>query len=346
MNKNIEEFNKLLNNHFTKSKHSKLSIGISTLDSSYVYHLSPDLDSSQSFGLGSVSKTFISTYICELINNKKIDLNLRISDYLSLNPKINYPRIRDLLTHTSGYHAFIPLLSSMSVLLLNGFNKKNIYKNTSRAWLLKSLKKIKPMKTKYRYSDYNYAVVALIIEHIEQRPFKDVMIDYIHNKLGMHNTYYGSYLSTKKDLYSWLWEDENPFLPSGGLFSNIDDMQIFLNYQIKQQKHLADAHHRYSKTNLNKSVYTGFSWNSFINGCFYWHIGGQGYYRSYVLFDTKKQISLVILATVDVNVQHVNRLGSSLYRCIKRNNKILFSFLEEYSKQILNQNELLVSMYD
>lgn len=333
MNKTIEAFNNTLNTHFTKSKQSKLSIGISTQESTYTYHLSPGLDDSTSFGLGSVSKTFISTYICELSKQNKIDINLRISDYLSLNPKIKYPQIVDLLTHTSGYHAFIPLLSSMIILLFNGFNKKNIYKNTTQLWLLKSLNLIKPLKKKYRYSDYNYAVIALIIEHIEKQPFQHVMTHYIKNTLGMHNTYYASSSSTSKDRYSWLWDDNNPFLPSGGLFSNIHDMLIFLNYQINQNEQLTDSHKRYYQINLNKNIYTGFSWNSFSNGCFYWHIGGQGYYRSYALFDIKKQISIILLATVDVNFQHVNRLGSSLYRCIKRNPNPLLAFLEDDLKK-------------
>ncbi len=266
-----------------------------------------------------------------MVNRGTIDLEKKVNDYVNLNSRIRYPIIEDLLTHTSGYHAFIPLFSSIWVLISKGFNKKNIYQNLNEDWLYQSLKKIRPLrKRKYRYSDYNYAVLALIIQTIEQRPYKQVIIDYIQSEIGMTNTFYGSEAQTKNHKYSWLWEDNNPFLASGGLFSTIEDMLLFLNFQLQNQERLNISHAKYHRTNINRDVYTGFSWNSFYKGKFYWHIGGQGYYRSYVLFDLKKEISIVILSTVDVDIQHVSRLGSSLYRNAKRNPASLQNFFEIY----------------
>jgi len=333
MNRNIEELNNLLNKHFKKSKNSILSIGIKTNDKDFYYDWNTPKDHhDMAFGLGSFSKTIISTYICEMVDKKTIDLNQKIDNYLSLNHKIDYPKVIDLLTHTSGYHAFIPIRSSIWTLITKGFNKKNIYQNIDNEWLKKTLNKIKPFKKKrYRYSDFNFAVLALIIEEIEKKPFKEVIHDFMVNQLGMKNSFYATKDFSIKDSYSWIWEDDNPFLASGGMFSTVKDLLNFLDYQKNNKDKLLISHEKYHRTNLNKNIFTGFSWVSFYNGKFFWHIGGQGFYRSYILFNLKKDISIVILSTVDIDVQHVNRLGSSIHNNIKRNNELLYDFLLTYS---------------
>lgn len=331
MTKNLKAFRHHFESHFRKSPGSVLEIGIQTIEETKLYSWN-NPQQLQLFGLGSISKTVISTYICDMVRRDQIDLQQTIDTYLPLTKKRRYPTIQELLTHTSGYHAFIPINPAVWVLLTHGFNKKNIYTKVDREWLMNSVNKKRPFRTKkYRYSDYNYAVLALVIEVIEQRSYKDVILDYIHETIGMHNTEYGSLELTQQDSYSWIWDGENPFLASGGMFSTTVDMLKFLTYQIEHKEELSLSHSKYHKLNLNKNIFTGFSWNSFYNGKFYWHIGGQGYYRSYALFDQKKNIVISILATVDINIQHVNRLGSSLYRNLKRNKGHIYDYLDTVS---------------
>lgn len=331
MNKNIEEIQGLFERHFMRSKNSSMSIGVSKGTEIFKYNLSKnDTKPVELYGLGSVSKTIIATYLAKMEKEKKISFNDRVSDYLSLNPKIKYPTILQLASHTSGYHAFIPVLQSIKILILRGFNKKNIYMNLDQKWLVKDLNHRKALRCKkYRYSDYNYAVLALVIEKIEGKPYKDVIETFLHEELGMTNTIYGSKALTKDFKYSWFWEDDNPFLASGGLFSTVDDMMLFLRYQIDHCDYLYKAHKKYVRINKKKNIFSAFSWNAFYTGNFYWHIGGQGHYRSYVLFDIKREITITLLSTVDIDLIHVGRIGSSLYRNIKRNHKVVTEYLDE-----------------
>lgn len=337
MNKKIDELNVILNKHFKRSKKSIISIGFSVKNKAYTYDFNSPKEKNMSFGLGSISKTFISTYICELVHQGKIDLNNPVSHYVESNPKIKYPKLIDLLTHTSGYHAFIPFVSSMKTMITNGFNRKNIYQKLDKEWLKRSIKRVKPLKPgKYRYSDYNYAIIGYIIESIEKAPLIEVMCRYIIEVLLMPNTFYATENYTKSDNYSWRWEDDNPYLAAGGLFSNVNDLMVFLDYQSKNKEKLRISHKRYFQTFLNKNVYTGFSWSSFHNSNHHWHIGGQGRYRSYVLFDTKREISVVVLATVDINVQHVNRLGSIIFSNVKKDHHILNEYLANYKNRYVH----------
>ncbi len=82
---------------------------------------------------------------------------------------------------------------------------------------------------------------------------------------------------------------------------------------------------------LHTRMRSGFSWCSFTTGSYFWHIGGQGYYRSYALFDKEKHISVVVLATVDINIQHVSRLGSQLFRNIRKNHDKVIDCLSEFN---------------
>ena len=313
-----------------------MSIQISKGEDVFKYELSKHhIKAIKLFGLGSISKTIISTYLSYMINQGKIDINQKIDYYLSLNEHIKYPTVLELATHTSGYHAFIPILQSIKVLLFNGFNKKNIYAHLNQKWSVNDLHHRKPFRNKkYRYSDYNYAVLALLIEHIEKRPYQEVIESYLKKEIDMKDTHYGTFELTKHSKYSWVWEDDNPFLASGGLFSTCEDMTKFLKYQISHANELIDAHKKYIKIN-QKNIYSGFSWNAFYSGSFYWHIGGQGYFRSYALFDIKRDITISLLATVDINLLHVGRIGSSLYRNIKRNHSGLVEFLDEMIDQII-----------
>ncbi len=329
MTKNIEEFLEQVKKHFLKSKNSILQMGITYKDQPSTYSFN-NPNHHQHFGLGSISKVILSSYICEMIYNNEILIDKTIDYYLPFLKRNQYPTVLSLLTHTSGYYGFTPMFKTIKSLLCHGFNKKNIYKKIDRKWLINSIDKIRRhRKLKYRYSDYNYTIIALIIEHIKQKPYQTIIMEYLNHKIDMKDTYYGNIDNTRNDHLSWLWEEDNPFLASGGLFSTVDDMMKFAHYQITHQDRLKPAFEKYFKLGKKKNIYTGFSWNSFYNGAFFWHIGGQGNYRSYLLIDVKKEISIVILSTVDVNFQHVNRLGSCLYRNVKRN----YSLVERYLQQ-------------
>lgn len=329
MTKNIQDFELYFFKHFSKSKKSILKFGISNGDQVSYYSWNNDLEKKH-FGLGSISKTIISTYVCEMIQNNELDINQTIDYYLPLTKKRKYPTVLQCLTHTSGYHAYIPFIKSIWIMLTNGFNNKNIYKNIDQSWLLNSVNKKKPFRhRKYRYTDYNYAIIAMIIEKLKKRSYKDVITEYLRNEIGMTETYYGSEDTTQNDIASWVWNENNPFLAAGGLFSTTEDMIKFLRYQINNKEKLYPSFIKYHEISSSKHTFTGFSWSAFYNSEFYWHIGGQGYYRSYALFDLKKNITIIILSTIDVNIQRVSRLGSSLYRNLKRNNQLINEYLNQ-----------------
>lgn len=335
MNTHLQTTKKLLDRHFHRSKQTKLAIGIyAKKESFFTSFTDEDEDLSHvSFGLGSISKTFIGAFIAKLLRDEKLQLSDTIDQFFTLNKKrFSYPTIEQLLTHTSGYTFFIPKFKTLSSLFFYGFNQRNVYTRLDDEWMIKYVNKHQPArKHTYRYSDFNYALLSKVIESVTQKNIRDVMHEFIHTELDLKQTYYKNYDETCKDPYSWKFENNNPFVPAGCMFSTVSDMQKFMNHHLYNQHYMSYVYDKYHQTS-HHDIYTGFSWNSFKNGHYYWHIGGQGYYRSYALFDTKREITVVILATVSIDLIHIGRLGSSIYRNTKRNLAGIHELLTTYIK--------------
>ena len=100
MSKEMEMTKKNLEKHFKKSENSIISFGFIKDKQTYFYNYNHDnIKGQETFGIGSISKTFVGSYIAKLIQNEKIDLGKRMDDYLELSSKIHYPTIRELATH-------------------------------------------------------------------------------------------------------------------------------------------------------------------------------------------------------------------------------------------------------
>ena len=109
MSKEMEMTKKNLERHFKKSENSILSFGFIKDNETYLYNYNHDnVEQQEMFGIGSISKTFVASYIAKLIQLDKIDMGKRVDDYLDLNSKIHYPTLKELATHSSGYSFFIP----------------------------------------------------------------------------------------------------------------------------------------------------------------------------------------------------------------------------------------------
>jgi 20S proteasome alpha/beta subunit len=109
--KNIEQVKMLIKKHFNSSPKGVISVGITTQKRDYIFHIDRSglIESGNGYyGVGSISKTFISSYLCELIAEKKISLADTIDRFIDLPSKLNCPTIFELATHTSGYSKFIP----------------------------------------------------------------------------------------------------------------------------------------------------------------------------------------------------------------------------------------------
>ncbi|WP_405810277.1 serine hydrolase [Streptomyces sp. NBC_00210] len=153
------------------------------------------------FDLASVSKLFTSILAVQQIERGALELAATVASYL---PEFGGAgkqdiTVRQLLTHTSGFRAWIPL-----------------YKEPTREGKLRLLwneAPASPPGTKYLYSDLNLISLQLILEEITGHPLDVLLRNEITAPLGMHRTRYNPPASWKPKIAA----TEDARLPWSGL---------------------------------------------------------------------------------------------------------------------------------
>lgn len=340
--KDIDVLNDMLIKHFKISSTSKLTIGIIENENKHLYLFDKDGQKTYkdiTYGLGSISKTLTANILAKMIEQHEISVNDTLDKYFEMKHKKHIPTLLNLLTHTSGYAKHTPSFSVLFSLTFFGFCKRNIYSNKTSKWLNRYIykKKIKQLN-KYNYADFNYAVLGHIIEIVKKDSLENIAINFLQSEINMHHTYFANQMDKPKE--SWIWNHDNPYRAAGGILSTADDILKFLAYQMDPaNSYLSVIYQKYFEE--KKQIFTGFSWNSFLDGKYYWHHGGMGYYRASILFDDKRKIAVAVFANIKgKRIQRMGRLTSQLYRGLKRNKNSLFEYLDTYGKSIDKELEV------
>lgn len=137
------------------------------------------------FDLASVSKLFTSMLAVQQIERGALELEATVASYL---PEFGAAgkqdmTIRQLLTHTSGFRAWIPLYSAPT--------------HEAKLQLIWNEAPLNPPGTRYLYSDLNLISLQLVLEKITGRPLDTLLHEEITGPLRMDGTRYNPPASWK-----------------------------------------------------------------------------------------------------------------------------------------------------
>ncbi|WP_329281007.1 serine hydrolase [Streptomyces sp. NBC_01451] len=137
------------------------------------------------FDLASVSKLFTSILAVQQLERGALELEGRVAAYLPEFARAGKQgvTIRQLLTHTSGFRAWIPLYNAPS--------------REEKLELIWNQAPLNPPGTKYLYSDLNLISLQLVLEKITGLPLDTQLRERITAPLGMHRTRYNPPASWK-----------------------------------------------------------------------------------------------------------------------------------------------------
>lgn len=184
------------------------------------------------YRIGSVSKMFTATLIFQLIEEKKLQLDNILSDFIPNIPNANSITIETLLRHRSG--------------LVNYSDDSDFeswkFKSKPKEELLHLLSNTTPKFTpdsKSDYSNTNYFLLSCIIEKVCKKPFQEVITENILDKIGLKNTYFenvtDSILKNSKSYkyFNSEWSQQRETVASnhlgaGSLVSTPNDLLIFM----------------------------------------------------------------------------------------------------------------------
>ncbi|GAA1190641.1 serine hydrolase domain-containing protein [Streptomyces hebeiensis] len=130
------------------------------------------------FDLASVSKLFTSVLTVQAVERGALELEGKAATYL---PEFGAAgkqdiTVRQLLTHTSGLRAWLPLYAEPT--------------HEGRLRLLWNEAPTSPPGTAYLYSDLNLIALQLVLEHVTGRRLDRLLHDEITGPLGMRRTRY------------------------------------------------------------------------------------------------------------------------------------------------------------
>ncbi|MFJ3222276.1 serine hydrolase [Streptomyces sp. NPDC086783] len=130
------------------------------------------------FDLASVSKLFTSILAVQQIERGALELGARVASYLPdfAGGGKQEITIRQLLTHTSGFRAWIPLYNAPT--------------REAKLRLIWDEAPLNPPGSRYLYSDLNLISLQLVLEKVTGRALDTLLHDEITAPLGMHRTRY------------------------------------------------------------------------------------------------------------------------------------------------------------
>lgn len=289
--------------------------------------------------LGSVSKQFTAMTIMMLAEQNKVSYDDPVSKYIpELASPLNGITLRHLLNHTSG----IPDIGDL------GIDHSRLTNDEVLRRLSKPDFIVSRPGEKYRYSNPNYVLLAVVVERVSGKRFADFLAEKIFKPLGMHNTfvYDGSqrYVTSMASAYDQFGNpagDDALITGSSGMYSTVDDLlkwdQALYTEKLVHQSTLAEA---FTPGLVTEGTSTyGFGWNveEQDGNKFVWHQGATGGFRALIERRLAEKITVIILTNkgnskrLQINDAILNILKGKPYVLPKRS--IAEAMYETISKQ-------------
>lgn len=226
-----------LDSLFDNLQNHNLAIGgvAISFDNKVVYQRSFGKDQAPQteYRIGSISKMFTAVLTYQLIDEKKLSLHEKLSNYFPDLPNADRITIAELLGHRSG--------------LANFTNNTNYdeWKDQPKTHeqLLLMIKNQKPdfePNAKADYNNSNYLLLSYILEKIYHKPYKEIVNERVIKRLKLNNTYYGvkpGFQPGEAISYHYInseWKQDKAayldnFSGAGAIISTPTDMLKFIN---------------------------------------------------------------------------------------------------------------------
>lgn len=186
------------------------------------------------FRLGSITKQFTATLILQLVQQGKIKLDGKISDYLpeyrkDIGDKVS---IHQLLNHTSGIPSYTGLPGFFQDVSRNPYKVDAFVKKYASNDL-----EFEP-GSKYSYNNSGYFLLGAIVEKVTGKPYEQVLKEKIFDPLGMKNTGYdhhdtiienraSGYQKTADGYTNAPYLDMSIPYAAGSMYSTVDDLYLW-----------------------------------------------------------------------------------------------------------------------
>jgi CubicO group peptidase (beta-lactamase class C family) len=213
-----------------------------------------------------------------------------------------------------------------------GYARKNIYENCTAERVVRCLERRRflPTSNRYGYSDFAYAILAVVAEAVTETEFSTLFEGFIREDLNLKNTTVELDPLARKPLAVrggkimpfWQWRRSNPYLAGGGMVSNIGDMLSYLALQTESNlPYIKEAHTVCEASRLKRDNHLMcIGWHSYKRSNQLWHVGGVGTFRSSLIFNRKRRYGVAVLGNAKgKSSANVHYIAKMLYSELKKN---------------------------
>lgn len=277
------------------------------------------------FEIGSVTKTFTSLLLANEVSRKQMSLKDPINKYIpEFIPKQAYNNtaitLEQLANHTSGF----PRLPAN--IFQGNVNPLDPYRHYNEDSVYRFLSTYKPTiipGSQFSYSNFGAGLLGNILTRKSHQTFEQLLTAKIFEPLKMHDTKIE--LSAKYSIrfaqgYNEKGEPTAPWnlaalQGSGAIRSTLSDMVRYTKAQLgKINTPLAKAiflTHQVTFQSKENTMGLGWRIEKKKNDVYWHHSGGTGGFRSFVGFDKKRLLGVVILSNT---AEDVTTIGQSILR--------------------------------
>lgn len=184
------------------------------------------------YRVGSISKTFTATIIMKLIEEGKLSLTTKLSEFY---PEIKHAEkitIEQLLKHRSGIFNFTSAEDFTTWMELPISKEELVKKIVANGSVFEP-------NEKFEYSNSNYVLLTFIAEKVAKKDFPELIKEMVCKPCELQNTYYGSKIKTTNNearsyTKSSEWQlatESDMSIPqgAGAIVSTPTDLNTFLN---------------------------------------------------------------------------------------------------------------------
>lgn len=267
------------------------------------------------YRIGSISKTFTAAVTMQLIEEGKLQLNTKLSDFYPQFPNAEGITIEDMLRHQSG--------------LFNISNEENFDEWKGQKFtedqLLEKMAKHEAVfepGTNSEYSNTNYILLSFIIEKIEKQDLSKVFQKRIIQPLELENTYYAGKLNPAagealayRKTGEWTPVDETEMSVikgAGAITSTPSDLNKF--YTALFQGKIVKPETLEKMKTIKGEYGLGMFEMPFDDKTFYGHTGGIDGFNSFVNYLPAQNISFAYSSNArDMSPQQIHQAILKIY---------------------------------
>lgn len=314
--------NELIKKVTEGKKHIKFTVGVlhegqttfklynSGSEISYESHL---------YEIGSIGKVFTTSLLAKYLKSGQMSLDDSIAKYIpELEDGTYFPTLKRLALHTAGYPTRYPmtkgqlLKTTIAELTKQPVNYEHyVQMDYEKMIRLAKERKLKDKDYIWSYSNFGMSLLGHAVSIVAEKPFWDLMNDYLNEYLGLNNSFMGThhpdiltgYSEHNRDVGNWSLGAEDYLIPAGNITSNAEDLLKFAKLNIEENPdYLSLCHEFYDMNSEHSNMGLGW-WIDYKNPNIFYHGGNTSGFASMLAFDKEKKSAVVLLA----NVRHFKK---------------------------------------